>query len=170
MNTIRVDVVSAEELIYSGEATFVALPGEVGELGIYPRHTPFISRIKAGTVRIQNQTAKKSLCLSLAVFWKSNPTPSPSCPTPLCVAKTWTKSAPTPLKKRRKNICKTPKPKSIWLLLRPSSPSWPHNLPRCANTAVNADPCQNPICAQPLLAVPPMRLRPPFMRLYKLGT
>jgi F-type H+-transporting ATPase subunit epsilon len=53
MNTIHVDVVSAEELIYSGKATFVALPGEVGELGIYPRHTPLISRIKAGTVRIQ---------------------------------------------------------------------------------------------------------------------
>jgi F-type H+-transporting ATPase subunit epsilon len=53
MNTIHVDVVSAEELIYSGEATFVALPGEVGELGIYPRHTPLISRIKAGSVRIQ---------------------------------------------------------------------------------------------------------------------
>lgn len=53
MNTIRVDVVSSEELIYSGEATFVALPGEVGELGIYPRHTPLISRIKAGSVRIQ---------------------------------------------------------------------------------------------------------------------
>ena len=53
MNTIRVDVVSAEELIYSGQATFVALPGEVGELGIYPRHTPLISRIRAGSVRIQ---------------------------------------------------------------------------------------------------------------------
>ena len=53
MNTIQVDVVSAEELIYSGQATFVALPGEVGELGIYPRHTPLISRIKAGSVRIQ---------------------------------------------------------------------------------------------------------------------
>jgi F-type H+-transporting ATPase subunit epsilon len=45
-------VVSAEELIYSGLATFVALPGEVGELGIYPRHTPLISRIRAGSVRI----------------------------------------------------------------------------------------------------------------------
>jgi len=53
MKTIHVDVVSAEELIYSGEATFVALPGEVGELGIYPRHTPLISRIRAGSVRIQ---------------------------------------------------------------------------------------------------------------------
>ena len=53
MKTIQVDVVSAEELIYSGQATFVALPGEVGELGIYPRHTPLISRIRAGSVRIQ---------------------------------------------------------------------------------------------------------------------
>lgn len=51
-NTIHVDVVSAEESIFSGEATFVALPGEAGELGIYPRHTPLITRIKPGSVRI----------------------------------------------------------------------------------------------------------------------
>ena len=51
--TIHVDVVSAEESIYSGEAEFVALPGEAGELGIYPRHTPLITRIKPGTVRIK---------------------------------------------------------------------------------------------------------------------
>lgn len=53
MNTIRVDVVSAEESIFSGEAKFVALPGEAGELGIYPRHTPLITRIKPGSVRIE---------------------------------------------------------------------------------------------------------------------
>ena len=53
MNTIHVDVVSAEESIYSGEARFVALPGESGELGIYPRHTPLITRIQAGSVRIE---------------------------------------------------------------------------------------------------------------------
>jgi F-type H+-transporting ATPase subunit epsilon len=53
MNTIHVDVVSAEESIFSGEARFVALPGESGELGIYPRHTPLITRIKAGSVRIE---------------------------------------------------------------------------------------------------------------------
>ena len=52
MSTIRVDVVSAEELIFSGDAKFVALPGESGELGIYPRHTPLITRIKPGAVRI----------------------------------------------------------------------------------------------------------------------
>ena len=52
-HTIHVDVVSAENLIFSGEAEFVALPGEAGELGIYPRHTPLITRIKAGAVRIK---------------------------------------------------------------------------------------------------------------------
>ena len=51
--TIRVDVVSAEESIFAGEAEFVALPGEAGELGIYPRHTPLITRIKPGAVRIE---------------------------------------------------------------------------------------------------------------------
>jgi F-type H+-transporting ATPase subunit epsilon len=51
--TIHVDVVSAEESIYSGEAEFVVLPGEVGELGIYPRHIPLITRIKPGAVRIK---------------------------------------------------------------------------------------------------------------------
>jgi F-type H+-transporting ATPase subunit epsilon len=53
MSTIHVDVVSAESSIFSGEAKFVALPGEVGELGIYPRHTPLITRIKPGAVRIE---------------------------------------------------------------------------------------------------------------------
>jgi F-type H+-transporting ATPase subunit epsilon len=52
-NTIHVDVVSAEESIFSGEAKFVALPGENGELGILPRHTPLITRIKPGAVRIE---------------------------------------------------------------------------------------------------------------------
>jgi F-type H+-transporting ATPase subunit epsilon len=52
-NTIHVDVVSAEEQIFSGEAEFVALPGEAGELGIYPKHTPLITRIKPGAVRIK---------------------------------------------------------------------------------------------------------------------
>ncbi|MEO8003303.1 MAG: F0F1 ATP synthase subunit epsilon [Betaproteobacteria bacterium] len=52
-NTLHVDVVSAEQHIYSGEAEFVVLPGEAGELGIYPRHTPLITRIKPGAVRIK---------------------------------------------------------------------------------------------------------------------
>jgi F-type H+-transporting ATPase subunit epsilon len=52
VSTIHVDVVSAEESIFSGEAKFVALPGEAGELGIYPKHTPLITRIKPGAVRI----------------------------------------------------------------------------------------------------------------------
>ncbi|MDE2056740.1 MAG: F0F1 ATP synthase subunit epsilon [Betaproteobacteria bacterium] len=50
---IHVDVVSAEEHIFSGEAEFIVLPGEMGELGIYPRHTPLITRIRPGSVRIR---------------------------------------------------------------------------------------------------------------------
>jgi F-type H+-transporting ATPase subunit epsilon len=53
MATLHVDVVSAEGSIFSGEAKFVALPGEAGELGILPRHTPLITRIKPGAVRIE---------------------------------------------------------------------------------------------------------------------
>ena len=52
-NTIHVDVVSAEEQIFSGEAEFVVLPGVVGELGIYPRHTPLLTQIKPGALRIK---------------------------------------------------------------------------------------------------------------------
>ena len=52
-HTIHVDVVSAEEQIFSGEAEFVVLPGVMGELGIYPRHTPLLTQIKPGAVRIK---------------------------------------------------------------------------------------------------------------------
>ena len=60
MATIHVDVVSAEESIFSGEARFVALPGESGELGILPRHMPLITRIRAGAVRIERANADGS--------------------------------------------------------------------------------------------------------------
>ena len=53
MSTIQVDVVSAEASIFSGQAKFVALPGEAGELGILPGHVPLITRIKPGAVRIE---------------------------------------------------------------------------------------------------------------------
>ncbi|MCL4747400.1 MAG: F0F1 ATP synthase subunit epsilon [Burkholderiaceae bacterium] len=52
-HTIHVDVVSAESSIFEGEAEFVTLPGEEGELGIYPQHTPLLTRIKPGAVRIK---------------------------------------------------------------------------------------------------------------------
>ena len=51
--TIHLDVVSAEESIFSGEAEFVAAPAKMGEIGIYPRHTPMITPIKAGALRIK---------------------------------------------------------------------------------------------------------------------
>ena len=51
--TMKVDIVSAEEQIFSGEAEFVVLPGIMGELGIYPRHTPLFTEIKPGAVRMK---------------------------------------------------------------------------------------------------------------------
>lgn len=53
VHTIHVDVVSAEASIFTGEAEFVAAPGEAGELGIFPQHTPLITRIRPGAVRIK---------------------------------------------------------------------------------------------------------------------
>ncbi len=52
-NTIHVEVVSAEASIFSGDAEFVVLPGVMGELGIFPKHTPLITQIKPGAVRIK---------------------------------------------------------------------------------------------------------------------
>ena len=51
--TLRVDIVSAEKSLYSGEAEVVIAPGQRGELGIYPRHTPLLTTLKPGSVRIK---------------------------------------------------------------------------------------------------------------------
>jgi F-type H+-transporting ATPase subunit epsilon len=52
--TIHVDIVSAEASIYSGIAEYVIAPAEMGEVGIYPRHTPLLTRLKPGSVRIKS--------------------------------------------------------------------------------------------------------------------
>ena len=53
VSTFHVDIVSAEESIYSGPAEFLVAPAEMGEVGIYPRHTPMLTRIKPGAVRMK---------------------------------------------------------------------------------------------------------------------
>lgn len=53
MSTMHVEVVSAEAQIYSGEADFLVAPGELGEIGIYPRHAPLLTRIKPGSLRLR---------------------------------------------------------------------------------------------------------------------
>ena len=64
--TLHIDVVSAEESTYSGEAEFVVLPGEAGELGIYPRHAPLITRIKPGVVRIKPPAGGEEVLIFVA--------------------------------------------------------------------------------------------------------
>ncbi len=59
--TVHVDIVSAEESIFSGLAEFVVLPGEAGELGIMPGHTPLLTRIKPGVVRVKTQDGSEEL-------------------------------------------------------------------------------------------------------------
>jgi F-type H+-transporting ATPase subunit epsilon len=57
--TLHVDIVSAEEEIYSGTATMVFAPAEMGEVGIAPRHTPLLSRLKPGEVRVRTQEGEE---------------------------------------------------------------------------------------------------------------
>ena len=52
-STMHVDVVSAEAQIYSGDAEFLVAPAEMGEIGVYPRHVPLLTRIKPGSLRIR---------------------------------------------------------------------------------------------------------------------
>jgi F-type H+-transporting ATPase subunit epsilon len=52
-NTLHVNIVSAEQAIFSGEAEMVVAPGETGELGILPSHAPLLTRIKPGTVKVK---------------------------------------------------------------------------------------------------------------------
>lgn len=59
--TLKVDIVSAEQAIFSGEANMVIAPGEGGELGILPEHVPLLTRVKPGTVRIQNEGAAEEV-------------------------------------------------------------------------------------------------------------
>jgi F-type H+-transporting ATPase subunit epsilon len=73
-NTLQVDVVSAEALIFSGEAEFVVLPGEAGELGIYPRHAPLMTRIKPGTVRIKRPDGDEELVFVAGGILEVQPT------------------------------------------------------------------------------------------------
>jgi len=56
--TTHVDIVSAEEEIWSGKATMVFAPGVMGELGIAPRHTPLLTRLKAGEVRVKGENGE----------------------------------------------------------------------------------------------------------------
>jgi len=64
--TVHVDVVSAEEQIFSGLAEFVVLPGEVGELGIFPGHMPLMTRIKPGAVRLKLQGQEREELIFVA--------------------------------------------------------------------------------------------------------
>ncbi len=74
MASIKVDVVSAEEQIFSGQAKFVSLPGEAGELGILPGHAPLITRIRPGTVEIEAEDGSVELVFVAGGILEVQPT------------------------------------------------------------------------------------------------
>ena len=121
-NTIHVDVVSAEESIFSGEAKFVALPGEAGELGIYPRHTPLITRIRPGAVRIETADGGEEFVFVAGGILEVQPNSSPCCPTPRSAARTSTKRRPTRPRPPPKKRSRTPRATST---SRMAHRSWP---------------------------------------------
>jgi len=61
--TMHVDVVSAEQLIYSGVAEFISAPAEKGEIGILPRHAPLLTRVRPGAVRIKVANSDEEVIL-----------------------------------------------------------------------------------------------------------
>lgn len=66
MAKMRVEVVSTEEQIFSGEAEFLVAPAENGEIGIYPRHVPLLTRIKPGVLRVQVPGEAKEVLVAVS--------------------------------------------------------------------------------------------------------
>ena len=113
-HTIHVDVVSAEESIFSGEARFVALPGEAGELGIYPRHTPLITRIKPGSVRIEMADGTEEFVFVAGGILEVQPN--------AVTVLSWTRKKPTPPRRPRRRLCAMPRASSTSPGPSPNSP------------------------------------------------
>ncbi|HIE90669.1 MAG TPA: F0F1 ATP synthase subunit epsilon [Methylophilaceae bacterium] len=65
-HTVRVDVVSAEEEIFSGEAEFIVAPASEGEVGVYPHHAPMITTIKPGALRIKLPDTKEEVLIFIS--------------------------------------------------------------------------------------------------------
>ena len=63
MSVIHVDIVSATEEIYSGDANCVFAPATMGVIGVYPQHVPLISTLKPGEVRVETENGVESICL-----------------------------------------------------------------------------------------------------------
>jgi ATP synthase F1 subcomplex epsilon subunit len=122
VNTLQVNVVSAEEMIFSGRARFVALPGESGELGIYPRHTPLITRIKPGSVRIHMEDGREEFVFVAGGILEIQPDVVTVLSDTAIRGKDLDEERPTKPNAPPKRRSKTPRPISMWPW---RSLSWP---------------------------------------------
>ena len=75
-NTIKVEIVSAEEEVWSGEGTMVFAPAEMGEIGIAPQHAPLLTRLKPGEIRVQQEAGDEQLPEEILnhLAWEANTT------------------------------------------------------------------------------------------------
>ena len=138
MSTIHVDVVSAEESIFSGEAKFVALPGEAGELGIYPRHTPLITRIRPGSVRIQTADGGEEFVFVAGGILEVQP----DCVTVLSDTavrgKDLDEEKANAAKQAAEDAVRNAKSEVDLARAQSNSPSWRRNWRPCASTAAKS--------------------------------
>jgi F-type H+-transporting ATPase subunit epsilon len=66
MAKMQVEVVSSEQLIYSGEAEFLVAPAQEGEIGIYPRHIPLLTKIRPGVIRMTVPGSKDEVLVAVS--------------------------------------------------------------------------------------------------------
>ena len=136
MATIHVDVVSTEGSIFSGEAKFVALPGENGELGILPRHTPLITRIKPGAVRIQRaDNGEEEFVFVAGGILEVQPGTVTVLADTAIRGHDLDEARATEAGSWPRKRCAMPRATSTWPRRRASSRRWPRRSPRCASSA-----------------------------------
>jgi F-type H+-transporting ATPase subunit epsilon len=143
MRTIHVDVVSAEESIFSGEATFVALPGEAGELGIYPRHTPLITRIRPGSVRIHTADGGEEFVFVAGGILEVQPDCVTVMSDTAVRGSDMDEEKANAAKQAQRKQSKTPRAISIWPAPVLNSRFWPLNCLHCVATALRNNSLAN---------------------------
>ena len=83
-NTIRIDIVSAEEEIWSGDGVMVFAPAEMGEIGIAPQHAPLLTRLQPGEIRVQQESGEEQFFYVSGGMLEVQGHGSPYCLIPLC--------------------------------------------------------------------------------------
>jgi len=72
--TVQCEIVSAEDEIFSGEIEFVSVTGTLGDLGVYPGHTPLLTELKPGPIELRKQNGEHEIFYVSGGFFEVQPT------------------------------------------------------------------------------------------------